>query len=214
MKYIISENQLKFLIREEEISNPDRLKHFSNIVWRIVKEYHKTKSNIDIQTAIYWSLYRVITEWSKVPPSYISKNVADAFIYKKPNKDPFELTRSSRNIFGKKKGKPSFLLFEHTTPVSYFCDRLIESNSLDEVFTKLKYYTGIAIVTRAENDCLDRNFKSERPGRWRNSYQSCKIHPLSPKEYKEYKERKIGNFSEEEKEIISFLYDDFFKEYY
>jgi len=212
MKCLITESQLKKLIRESSINDPERLSLFSRVIWEIVRQFKK--SSDENNTSLYWTLSQTLYLWSKVPPSYVSKNVADAFIYLKPNKDPFELTSSARNIFGRKKGKPSFLLFEHTTPIGYFCDRILESSSLEEVHSKLKYYTGICIVTRPENDCLDTNFKSERPGRWRNSYKICKINPMDKKEFLQYKSQKLGKFTEEEKEIITYLYKDFFKDYY
>lgn len=213
MKCLITEQQLKTLLCESTISDPERLTRFSKVVWSIVKERRKSKDENN-RRDLRWSIYHMLQIWSNVPVSYISKNVADAFIYLKPDVDPFELTRSARYMFGRKKGKASFLLFEHTTPIGYFCDRILESESLDEVYTKMKYYTGVCIVTRPEDDCLNENFKSERPGRWRNSYKICKIHPLDPKEYQQYKEQKIGKFGENEKQILTYLYKDFFKDYY
>lgn len=193
IRHIIREQtkRRKYTIRD--LRNDDS---YERIFWLFISEIKNTEDAYSKRKLIE-SMYNVFQKWTDRPVQYISKEVADNFIEKKPNVDPFQLLHTDRYSLGKSSTKGSFLVWEHTMPISGFLKEFVKSNSIEEVREKMNSYSGICWVTRDEDGCLYRNkFHSKRPEGWRAAYSSCGIEPLTKSEYESYKQEKLNSIDD------------------
>tara|TARA_B110000008_G_C16975366_1_gene565649 strand:+ start:5547 stop:5774 length:228 start_codon:yes stop_codon:yes gene_type:complete len=71
------------------------------------------------------------------------------------------------------------IVFEHSTPVNELIDTLIRLNTLENIKTALKNYSGVCWITREEDNLLNEyGFKNNRNGNWEKCYELCGIKPL------------------------------------
>ena len=216
MKYIISETQFVHLIESDIIDFDLTVNTFAEIIWKQVKKYRQVKNkNEFLAERIYWHINNAVRQFSERPPRFVSKNVADIFIYLFPGKNPFDFfyARHRQNLQNKS-GLGPFMTWEHTTPVNQLVKELLEANNLSQIQNYLRFYSGASWVTIQEENCLRTSgYSLKRPEGWRQAYYSCGISPLSKNQHKFYEKEKLENYSEEEFEIIKHMYKDFFKKY-
>jgi len=130
--------------------------------------------------------------WTEKPPKIISKKVLDHFIENYPNINPFTAKYRPRNKYG------IDLIFEHTTPVNNFVKKLLKSESLEDVKTAMREYSGMAIITLDEDRCLFKSGLSrQRPQGWEHAYTSCGIEIMDENQFKEYKNNVLNSQNDE-----------------
>jgi hypothetical protein len=183
-------------VRKPKYSNYDTNDDsFANVFYLMITEL---KNNEGFSLSRMKKAFQyAIREWTKKSHKIISKKVAEHFIKNFPDVNPFSIVWGQRKKYGMVGGK-SFLLFEHTTPVSVFLTSLSKVKTLEDVKNSMKEYSGICVITRDEDDCLNRSgFTSKRPDGWIQSYSTCGIEVMNESEYNLYKE-KILNSREDE----------------
>ena len=122
-----------------------------------------------------------VREWSNTPPIYISKKVAEHFIQNHPNINPFMVNHRPRNKYGIP------VILEHTTPVIELVNELLETNSIDEVFSVMNNNTPMSIISKEEHITLEKmGFEKCRPEGWVKTYKICDIDVLTENEYKKH----------------------------
>jgi len=159
---------------------------YANIFYVFITEYNSSKGyeKSNLKRAFQYA----IRDYTLKPHKLISKRVAEHFIQKFPNSNPFEVRWQSRKKFGTVSGGKSFLLFEHTTPVKNFLITLANSKTLEEVKNAMRQYSGFALLTRDEDNCLrDKGYTSNRPQGWRQAYESCNIELIDENQYNTHK---------------------------
>ena len=130
--------------------------------------------------------------WTEKPPKIISKKVLDHFIENYPNINPFTAKYRPRNKYG------IDLIFEHTTPVNNFVKKLLKSESLEDVKTAMREYSGMAIITLDEDRCLFKSGLSrQRPQGWEHAYTSCGIEIMDENQFNTYKQQKLNSTEDE-----------------
>ena len=87
---------------------------------------------------------------------------------------------------------------EHTTPVNIFINELLKCESLENVVRVMNEYTGVCLITREEDDFLNRSgFMSKRPDGWKVAYDACGIEVMDESEYNLYKTQKLNSTEDE-----------------
>jgi len=168
---------------------------FANVIYNYLSEL-KNNEGYSLSRMKY-ALQYTIRIWSGKPQKIISKKVAEYFIKEFPTVNPFLVRWKQRKKYGMVGGK-SFLLFEHTTPIKVFLDSLNKSKSVEDVKNAMKAYTGICVITRDEDDCLNRGgFTSKRPDGWMQAYQSCGIEIMDESQFNAYKQQKLNSPEDE-----------------
>jgi hypothetical protein len=183
-------------VRKPKYSNYDTNDDsFANVFFLMITEL---KNNEGFSLSRMKKAFQyAIREWTKKSHKIISKKVAEHFIKNFPDVNPFSIVWGQRKKYGVVNGK-SFLLFEHTTPVSVFLTSLSKVKTLEDVKNSMKEYSGICVITRDEDDCLNRSgFTSKRPDGWVQSYNACGIEVMNESEYDVYKQE-ILNSTEDE----------------
>ena len=123
------------------------------------------------------ALNRLLRAWTDYPANYVSENCLKMF--RKAKIDVASIDRRHTLILGRNKENKSKIVFEHSTPINDLIAVLINTNTLEEVNTALKNYSGVCWITREEDDILNKNkFKNTRNGNWAKSYEDCRIKPL------------------------------------
>lgn len=118
-------------------------------------------------------LRKMVNKYSDRPAQMASESAIK--LAKLHNKDLFQMRWSHRNQCGKINGKPA-LLWEHTTPNSKLCDKLLACKRTDQVLEELVNYSGVCWISRAEDDALNAaGFRTKRPGGWKKCYESVGI---------------------------------------
>jgi hypothetical protein len=143
------------------------------------------------------SLDYAIRLWTDKPHKIISKSVAEYFIENYPNANPFSVRWDHRKKYGVLGGK-SLLVLEHTTPVNIFIKELLKCKSLDDVVRVMNEYTGVCLITREEDDCLNsKGLTSKRPDGWVIAYNSCGIEVMDESQFNTYKQQKLNSTEDE-----------------
>ena len=143
------------------------------------------------------SLDYAIRLWTDKPHKIISKKVTEYFIENYPKANPFSVRWDHRKKYGVIGGK-SLLVLEHTTPVNIFINELLKCKSLENVVRVMNEYTGVCLITREEDDCLNRSgFMSKRPDGWKVAYDACGIEVMDESEYNLYKTQKLNSTEDE-----------------
>jgi len=125
-------------------------------------------------------LRKLVAKYSDRPPKMASKNALALAVAQ--GKNLFEMRWAHRNRCGKVNGKPA-LMWEHTTPNSVLCDKLLECKSEEEMLKELMEYSGVCWITRAEDDALNAaGYLSKRPGGWKECYKNVGIEVIMIKE--------------------------------
>jgi len=134
-----------------------------------------------------YAFNRTIRMWTLKPPEIISKNVLDYFIINHPNINPFKVNHRPRNKYG------IDLIFEHTTPISTLLKQLEQSETLEQVKSAMNNYSGLCIISKEEDKCLERGgYSRKRPQGWRQAYDSCGIEVMDENQYNTYKQEKLN----------------------
>jgi hypothetical protein len=122
---------------------------------------------------------RAVRDWSDNKPQFISKVVAGHFKINHPTINPFVVNHRPRNKYGLD------LILEHTTPVNNIVKSLMSVNpTIDEVKQVMSTHTGMAIITRDEDDHLKKmGYTTNRPNGWMNTYNECNIEVITEEEY-------------------------------
>ena len=165
------------------------LEPFAEILWVTIQQYNQSQGYT--KDRIKWTIDREVRFWTDGKASYISKTIADIFINKYPNENPFDIRYDNRKKYGMitlDKLKQSCFMLEHTTPVGEFIINLVNSKSLEDVKNNMKNYSGVCILTREEDNCLNKNgFRKKRNGAWKMAYDKCGIDVMTEKEFMDYK---------------------------
>ncbi len=70
----------------------------------------------------------------------------------------------------------SWLVWEHTTPLKEFIEKLKMCKNEKEVRSVMNDYSGVYWISRAEDDALRAHgYSNKRPGGWRRCYNKCGI---------------------------------------
>ena len=169
---------------------------YDNIFFIFINEYNKSKSfqKSNLKRAFQYA----IREYTNKPHKLISKKVADHFISNFPTLSPFNVRYSNRKKFGTLDGGQGFLLFEHTTPVAFFLEALSKSKTLEEVKLAMKEYSGVCLLTREEDNCLNtKGYRQKRPQGWKLAYDSCDIQVMDENQYNSYKLEILNSMEDE-----------------
>jgi hypothetical protein len=169
---------------------------YANIFYVFITEYNKSKGfeKSNLKRAFQYA----IREYTNKPHKLISKKVADIFISKFPNSSPFNVRYSNRKKFGILDNNQGVLLFEHTTPVAFFLASLANSKTLEEVKQAMKDYSGVCLLTREEDDCLNtKGYRQKRPQGWKMAYESCNIQVMDESQFNTYKQQKLNSTENE-----------------
>jgi hypothetical protein len=169
---------------------------YANIFYVFITEYNKSKGfeKSNLKRAFQYA----IREYTNKPHKLISKKVADIFILKFPNSSPFNVRYSNRKKFGILDNNQGVLLFEHTTPVAFFLASLANSKTLEEVKQAMKEYSGVCLLTREEDDCLNtKGYRQKRPQGWKLAYESCNIQVMDESQFNTYKQQKLNSTEDE-----------------
>jgi hypothetical protein len=169
---------------------------YANIFYVFITEYNKSKGfeKSNLKRAFQYA----IREYTNKPHKLISKKVADIFISKFPNSSPFNVRYSNRKKFGILDNNQGVLLFEHTTPVAFFLASLANSKTLEEVKQAMKEYSGVCLLTREEDDCLNtKGYRQKRPQGWKLAYESCNIQVMDESQFNAYKQQKLNSTEDE-----------------
>ena len=146
-------------------------KWMPGFLWAI--NLHK-KATDDTDRSIARTLLReLVAKYSDRPPMMASKKALA--LAESKNKNLFEMRWAHRNRCGKVNGKPA-LMWEHTTPNSTLCDKLMDCKTGEEIIKELMYYSGVCWITREEDDALNAaGYLTKRPEGWKNCYKSVGI---------------------------------------
>ncbi len=118
-------------------------------------------------------LRKLVAKYSDRPPMMASKKAIA--LAESKNKNLFEMRWTHRNRCGKVNGKPA-LMWEHTTPNSALCDKLITCETEEAIVKALRNYSGVCWITREEDNALNAaGFLTKRPKGWKNCYKSVGI---------------------------------------
>ena len=146
-------------------------KWMPGFLWAI--NLHK-KATDDTDRSIARTLLRkIVAKYSDRPPTMASKKALA--LAESKNKNLSEMRWAHRNRCGKINGKPA-LMWEHTTPNSTLCDKLMNCKTEEEIIEELMSYSGVCWITREEDDALNAaGYLRKRPQGWKNCYKSVGI---------------------------------------
>jgi len=170
---------------------------FGRIIWVIVKEL---RDNIKILTdkdrkVLTQLLNQTLRQFTDDQPEYISKKVANVLFNKSLGTDPFKMSEYMRGrIFGK--GIYRTVVFEHTTPIKQLLDyMMLEAKDVNDICEALFRYSGTALITTEEDDCLTRKGARTFREDWKDVYISCDIELLDPEQFANYKTQNSKRFN-------------------
>ena len=125
------------------------------------------------------SFTRAVRDWSDTKPQVISKVVADHFKLNHPNVNPFTVNHRPRKKYGMD------IILEHTTPVNVMIKNLMSIDpTIDEVRRVMLTHTGMAIISRSEDDRLRKmGYSTNRPDGWVDAYSKCNITTITEHQY-------------------------------
>ena len=139
--------------------------------WAI--ELHRAAADDTDRSIARTLLRKLVAKYSDRPPKMASKKALALAMSQ--NKNLFEMRWAHRNRCGKVNGKPA-LMWEHTTPNSTLCDKLMDCKTEEEIIKELMNYSGVCWITREEDDALNAaGYLTKRPEGWRNCYKSVGI---------------------------------------
>ena len=79
-----------------------------------------------------------------------------------------------------------------------FIKELLKCKSLDDVVRVMNEYTGVCLITREEDDCLNsKGLTSKRPDGWVIAYNSCGIEVMDESQFNTYKQQKLNSTEDE-----------------
>lgn len=123
------------------------------------------------------ALNRILRAWTDYPANYVSESCLKLFNCEKI--DFSNIDRRHTLILGRNKEGKSMIVFEHSTPVNELIATLMRLNTLENINTALKNYSGVCWITREEDNRLNEHgFKNNRNGNWEECYKLCGIKPL------------------------------------
>ena len=146
-------------------------KWLPGFIWAM--ELYKNAADNTDRSIARTLLRKLVAKYSDRPPIMASKKaITLATLH---GKNLFEMRWAHRNRCGKVNGKPA-LMWEHTTPNSVLCDKLLSCKNENEIIDELVSYSGVCWITREEDDMLNSaGYRSKRPGGWLNCYKSVGI---------------------------------------
>lgn len=119
---------------------------------------------------------KLVAKYSDRPPKMASKKAL--LLAGSQNKNLFEMRWTHRNRCGKVNNKPA-LMWEHTTPNSILCDKLLACKTEGDILAELINYSGVCWITREEDDALNKaGYRCKRPGGWENCYEAVGINVI------------------------------------
>jgi hypothetical protein len=75
---------------------------------------------------------------------------------------------------------------------------LANSKTLEEVKQAMKEYSGVCLLTREEDDCLNtKGYRQKRPQGWKLAYESCNIQVMDESQFNDYKQQKLNSTEDE-----------------
>ena len=139
--------------------------------WAI--ELHRTAADDTDRSIARTLLRKLVAKYSDRPPKMASKKALTLAMSQ--NKNLLEMRWAHRNRCGKVNGKPA-LMWEHTTPNSALCDKLMDCETGEEIVEELMSYSGVCWITREEDDALNAaGYLTKRPGGWKECYKNVGI---------------------------------------
>ena len=142
-------------------------KWLPGFVWA-TQLYKNSEDKIDRSIARA-TLRKMVAKYTDRSPTMGSKKALE--LANRYNRNLFEMRWSHRNKCGKVNSKPA-LMWEHTTPNSKLCDKLIACKLESEIFQALKNYSGVCWITREEDNALNAaGYLNKRPGGWKRCYK-------------------------------------------
>ncbi len=183
-------------VRKPKYSNYDTNdESFAKVMFNYLSEL-KNNEGYSLNRMKY-ALQYTIRVWSDKPHKIISKKIADLFIENFPQENPFQVRWNKRKKYGVVNGK-SYIVFEHATPINVFVNLLLKCKSVEDVRNIMMEYTGLCLIARDEDDCLNRSgFMSKRPDGWKVAYAACGIEVMDESEYNVYKTQKLSSIEDE-----------------
>lgn len=167
------------------------LEPFAEILWVTIQQYNQSQGYT--KDRLKWTIDREVRFWTDGRVPYISKTIADIFINEYSNENPFDIRYDNRKRYGMitlDKIKQSRFMLEHTTPVGECIVNLVKSESLEDIKNIMKNYSGVCVLTREEDNCLNKNgFRRKRKDGWKMAYDKCGIDVMTEKEFMDYKNK-------------------------
>ncbi len=167
------------------ISKKELTPIFAPAIFAYIEEYKKIKNGY-MASILIGAITDSIKKWSSSQlPMMISENALSILkenLLKHKNKHNFKLESliwTNRNIFGKVNDKYNNVVYEHTTPLSIFVQKLIMCKNINEIENMLINYSGVCILTKSEDLQLNKNcYKVLRPNGWRFCYKKVGINTI------------------------------------
>ena len=148
-------------------------------------------SNYEVSDEPYANIFFIfINEYNK-SKSFQKSNLKRAFQYAIR-----EYTNKPHKLISKKVA--DHFISNFTTPVAFFLEALSKSKTLEEVKLAMKEYSGVCLLTREEDNCLNtKGYRQKRPQGWKLAYDSCDIQVMDENQYNSYKLEKLNSMEDE-----------------
>lgn len=147
---------------------------FAPAIWDLVKKYQDASDDNHLNKKLLEAIKQCLYKWSDRYPDMISEEVKK--LADEKGVDPFKLLWPDRKIFNKPGDLKSRIVFEHTTPLGELLSNLSKCKSVVEIENNLNEYSGVAWITREEDNKLNENkLRSNRPGGWKKCYEDWQI---------------------------------------
>lgn len=162
---------------------------FAPVIFEIVKANKNSETNSKIKKELKATLKEALQKYTNFETQMVSKKAYDYITeYNLKNStayNPFNLNfDQDRHRFGKiinvinGKGKNK-IMWEHVIPISYTIEDFEKEdrfNQLEEILNYLKKYPGTCLITREEDDELNKKYKTNRNHEtWKSIYESLEI---------------------------------------
>ncbi len=173
-------------MEELKKDNKNEFDHaFTPVIFEIVKAIKNAEDNSKLKKELKATLKVIIQKYTNFETQMVSEK-AYCLIMKHneeniTNYNPFNLNFDQhRNKFGKIKDnksnkKHNTIMWEHVIPISNTINEFEQENkynNIEEVLKYLKEYPGTCLITREEDDDLNKNYKTNRTKEtWKNIYE-------------------------------------------
>jgi len=162
---------------------------FAPVIFEIVKAIKNSEPESNIRKELKATLKVAFQRYTNFETQMVSEKayyyIVDLNIINGTSYNPFNLNfDQDRHRFGKTANESNNIeknkiMWEHVIPISQTIEYLVKEerfNQLEEIIYYLKEYPGTCLITREEDDNLNKKFKTNRThDTWKSIYKNLKI---------------------------------------
>lgn len=155
------------------------------IIWQVVSSIQKQSDPL-MEKILKETLKVILQKYTNFPTRMASQKAIDLIETTKKAYNPFYITWNQRTLFGKVlhgKSERNAIMWEHVITLSESIHSLIACRSEQDVLLYLQSYPGTCLITRAEDDLLNKKHKSQRTEGWQKVYAQLDIQIVNRSSY-------------------------------